>query len=50
VPQEGAALRELLLPYPVGQEAEVPYPVEPVRGNVQHQPSQEFHGIERLDT
>ena len=34
VPQEGAALRQLLLPHPVGQEAEVPQPLE--AGNAVH--------------
>ena len=47
MPQQRAALREFLLAHPVGQEAEVPHPVEPVRRDVQHQPPQEFHGIER---
>ena len=47
MPQQRAALRELRLPHPVGQEAEVPHPVEPVRRDVQHQTPQEFHGVER---
>ena len=47
MPEEGAALGELRLPHPVGQEAEVPQPVEAARRDVQHQPPQEFHSIER---
>jgi len=47
VPQEGAALRQLLLPHPVGQEAEVPQPLEAARRDMQHQPPQEFYGLER---
>ena len=47
VPQQRAALGEFLLAHPVGQEAEVPQPVEAVRGDVQHQAPQEFHGLER---
>src|SRR5882672_1777571 len=47
LPQEGAALRQLLLAYPVGQEAAVAQPVEAVGWDMQHQTPQEFHGIER---
>ena len=47
VPQQGAALREFRLAHAVGQEAEVSQPVEAMRGHMQHQPPQEFHGIER---
>ena len=47
VPQEGAALRELLLPHPVGQEAEVAQPVEAAGWDVQHQAPQECHSLER---
>ena len=47
MPQEHVALCELCLPHPVGQEAEVPHPVESMRGDVQHQAPQEFYGIER---
>jgi hypothetical protein len=47
LPQQRAALGELLLAHPVRQEAEVPYPVETVRGDVEHQPPQKLHGIER---
>jgi hypothetical protein len=50
VPQEGAALRKLLLPHPVGQEAEVTQPVEAARRDVEHQTPQEFHGRERQGT
>jgi hypothetical protein len=46
VPQEGTALRQLLLPHPVGQEAEVPQPVEPVWRDVEHQPPQELDGLQ----
>jgi hypothetical protein len=47
VPQEGTALREFRLAHPVGQEAEVAQPLEAVRWDVEHQPPQKFHGIER---
>jgi hypothetical protein len=47
VPQQSAALRELLLPHAVGQEAKVAQPVEAVRRDVQHQTSQKLHRIER---
>ena len=47
VPQEGAALRQLLLPHPVGQEAEVPQPVEAAQWDMEHQPPQEFDGLKR---
>ena len=47
MPQQRAALREFLLPHAVGQEAEVPQPVEAVRRDVEHQPPQELDGIER---
>ncbi len=47
MPQQRAALREFLLPHTVGQEAEVPQPVEAVRRDVEHQTPQEFHGLER---
>ena len=50
VPQEGAALRQLRLAYPVGQEAEVAQPVEAVRRDMQQQTPQEFDGIEREGT
>jgi len=40
-------LRELLLPHAVGQEAEVPQPMEAVRRDMQHEPPQECHGIKR---
>ena len=50
MPQEGAALRAFRLPHPVGQEAEVPQPVEAARRDMQHQPPQEFHGLEREGT
>jgi hypothetical protein len=50
LPQESAALGELLLAYPVGQEAEVAQPVEAVGWNMEHQPPQEFHGLEREGT
>src|SRR5262245_14438379 len=46
VPQEDAALREFRLPHPVGQEAEVPQPVEATRWDVEHQPPQEFDGVQ----
>jgi hypothetical protein len=46
VPQQRAALREFRLPHAVGQEAEVPQPVEPVRRDVEHQPPQEFDGVQ----
>ena len=45
MPEENAALRELLLAYPVGQETEVAHAVEAVRRDVQHQTPKEFHGI-----
>ena len=44
VPQQRAALREFLLPHAVGQEAEVPQPMEPMRRDVEHEPPQEFDG------
>jgi hypothetical protein len=47
MPEENAALRELLLAYPVGQETEVAHAVEAVRRDVPHQTAQEFHGLER---
>jgi len=47
VPQQRAALREFRLPHAVGQEAEMPYPLEAARWDMEHQPPQEFHGIER---
>jgi hypothetical protein len=40
-------LRELRLAHPVGQEAEVPEPVEPMRGDVQQQTPQELYGVQR---
>src|SRR4029450_7577206 len=46
VSQEGTALREFLLPSPVGQEAEVPQPVEATRRDVEHQTPQEFDGVQ----
>ena len=46
VPQEGAALRELLLAHPVGQEAGMPQPVEATRWDVEHQTPQEFDGVQ----
>jgi len=39
LPEESAALDQFLLAHPVGQEAEVPQPVEPRRGHVQQQAS-----------
>jgi hypothetical protein len=50
VPQEHAALGKLLLPYPVGQEAEVPQPVEAARWDMEHEPPQEFDGLKRQST
>jgi hypothetical protein len=47
MPQQRAALCEFFLPYPVGQEAEVPQPVEPVWRDVEHQPPQELHRLKR---
>src|SRR5262245_51359004 len=41
-----AALDQFLLPHAVRQEAEVPDPLEAMRWDVQHQPAQEFHGLE----
>jgi hypothetical protein len=46
MPQQRAALGEFRLPHAVGQEAEVPQPVEPVWRHVEHQPSQELDGIQ----
>ena len=46
MPQQRAALGEFCLPDPVGQEAEVPQPVEPVGRDVEHQPPQELDGIQ----
>ena len=45
MPEENAALRELVLAPPVGQETEVAHAVEAVRRDVQHQTPKEFHGI-----
>ena len=45
--QQRAALREFRLAYPIAQGAKVAHPVEPVRWDVQHEPPQEFHGLER---
>jgi hypothetical protein len=50
VPQESATLRTLLLPHTVGQETEVPQPGDAARRDVEHQPSQEFYGLEREGT
>src|SRR5262245_61619768 len=50
VPQTGAAWRQLLLPHPVGQQTEVPYPVEAAWWDVQPQTPQEFHGLTREGT
>jgi len=47
VPQESATLCELLLPHAVGQEAEVPQPMEAVRWDMQHQTPPELHSIKR---
>src|SRR5207253_245737 len=46
MPQQRAALCEFLLPYAVGQEAEVPQPVEAMWRDVEHQPPQEFDGVQ----
>jgi hypothetical protein len=46
MPQQRAALCEFVLPHPVGQEAEVPQPVEPVWRDVEHQPPQALDGIQ----
>ena len=50
VPQQSAALHEFRLAHPVGQEAEVAQPMEAVRRDMQHQPPQEFYGLEREGT
>jgi hypothetical protein len=47
VPQQGTAVRELLLPHPVGQEAEVAHPLAAMRRDMQQQSSQEFHRLDR---
>jgi hypothetical protein len=47
VPQQRTALREFRLTYPVGQEAEVPHPMEATRRDVQQQTPQEFHSCKR---
>src|SRR4029450_7441146 len=47
VPQQRAALREFLRAYAIRQEAEVPHPVEAAWRDVEHQPPQKFHGLER---
>ncbi len=46
MPQQRAALHEFLLPHAVGQEAEVPQPVEATWRDVEHQPPQEFDGVQ----
>jgi hypothetical protein len=50
VPQQRATLGEFLLAHAIRQEAEMPYPLEAAWGDVQHQASQEFHGLERQGT
>jgi len=45
MPQQRVALCEFFLPDPVGQEAEVPQPVEPGGRDVEHQPPQALDGI-----
>jgi hypothetical protein len=50
VPQQRATLGEFLLAHAIRQEAEMPYPLEAARGDVQHQAPQEFHGLERQGT
>jgi hypothetical protein len=46
LPQEGAALRELLVSHAVGQKAVMTNSLEAALGNMQEQASKEFHGIE----
>ena len=50
MPQQRATLGEFLLAHAIRQEAEMPYPLEAVRGDMQHQAPQEFHGLERQGT
>ena len=48
VSQQRTALCEFFLAHPIRQKAEVPYPVEAVRRDVQHQTLQKLHRVQCL--